>query len=94
LINQGFTHAIGSTKYPAPQATLMATLTKGILSFNLDWQYVMVGLLFPSHFELCGIKALAFAIVCTCPWPQHFQFSLEARLKVLSIGEQCEEMSR
>jgi len=62
LINQGFTHAIGSTKYPAPQATLMATLTKGILSFNLDWQYVMVGLFISITLELCGIKALAFAI--------------------------------
>ncbi|HLZ17843.1 MAG TPA: OPT/YSL family transporter, partial [Cyclobacteriaceae bacterium] len=62
LIDQGFTHAIGSTKYPAPQATLMATLTKGILSFNLDWQYVMVGLFIALTLELCGIKALAFAI--------------------------------
>ncbi|MBS1488401.1 MAG: oligopeptide transporter, OPT family [Bacteroidetes bacterium] len=62
LIDQGFTHAIGSTKYPAPQATLMATLTKGILSFNLDWQYVMVGVFIAIMIELCGIKALAFAI--------------------------------
>ncbi len=62
LIDQGFKHAIGSTKYPAPQATLMATLTKGILSFNLDWQYVMVGLFISITLELCGIKALAFAI--------------------------------
>src|SRR5260221_1076257 len=62
LITQGYTHAIGSTKYPAPQATLMATLTKGILSFNLDWQYVMVGLFISLTLELCGIKALAFAI--------------------------------
>ncbi len=62
LIDQGFTHAIGSTKYPAPQATLMATLTKGILSFNLDWQYVMVGFFISITLELCGIKALAFAI--------------------------------
>ncbi|GHN01852.1 oligopeptide transporter, OPT family [Cytophagales bacterium WSM2-2] len=55
-------HAIGSLKYPAPQATLMATLTKGILSFNLDWQYVMVGIFISITLELCGIKALAFAI--------------------------------
>src|SRR6478609_1129931 len=62
LIDQGFTHAIGSTKYPAPQATLMATLTKGILSFNLDWQFIMVGIFIAVTLELCGIKALAFAI--------------------------------
>lgn len=62
LVAQGYTHAIGSTKYPAPQATLMATLIKGILSFNLDWQYVMVGIFISITLELCGIKALAFAI--------------------------------
>ncbi len=59
---QGITHAIGSERYPAPQATLMATLAKGILSFNLDWQYVIVGVFIAIMIELCGIKALAFAI--------------------------------
>jgi putative OPT family oligopeptide transporter len=55
-------HAIGSDLYPAPQATLMATLARGILSFNLDWQFVMVGVFIAITLELCGIKALAFAI--------------------------------
>jgi uncharacterized oligopeptide transporter (OPT) family protein len=55
-------HAIGSDRYPAPQATLMATLAKGILSFNLDWQFVIVGVFIAVTLELCGIKALAFAI--------------------------------
>ncbi|HNC13214.1 MAG TPA: oligopeptide transporter, OPT family, partial [Cyclobacteriaceae bacterium] len=59
---QGITHAIGSERYSAPQATLMATLAKGILSFNLDWQFVMVGVFIAVMIELCGIKALAFAI--------------------------------
>jgi putative OPT family oligopeptide transporter len=62
MIAQGLTHAIGSDTYPAPQATLMATLAKGILSFNLDWQFVMVGVFISITMELCGIKALAFAI--------------------------------
>lgn len=62
MIAQGLTHAIGSDKYPAPQATLMATLARGILSFNLDWQFVMVGVFIALTMELCGIKALAFAI--------------------------------
>lgn len=59
---QGITHAIGSERYPAPQGTLMATLAKGILSYNLDWQFVMVGVFIAVMIELCGIKALAFAI--------------------------------
>ncbi len=62
MIAQGLTHAIGSDRYPAPQATLMATLAKGILSFNLDWQFVIVGVFIAVTLELCGIKALAFAI--------------------------------
>ena len=59
---QGITHAIGSDVYPAPQGTLMATLIKGILSFNLDWQFVLVGVFIAIVMELCGIKALSFAI--------------------------------
>lgn len=59
---QGITHAIGSERYAAPQATLMATLDKGILSGNLDWQFVIVGVFIAVMIELCGIKALAFAI--------------------------------
>ena len=62
MLQQGIHHAIGTEKYPAPQATLMATLIKGILSQNLDWQYVVVGIFLAITMELCGIKALSFAI--------------------------------
>ncbi len=61
LLDKGVTHAIGEV-YSAPQATLMATLARGILSFNLDWQFVIVGVFIAVMIELCGIKALAFAI--------------------------------
>lgn len=81
LVAQGFTHAIGSTKYPAPQATLMATLTKGILSFNLDWQYVMVGMFIAVMIELCGIKALAFAIGLYLPLATTLPIFLGGALK-------------
>jgi OPT family oligopeptide transporter len=62
MISSGINHAIGTDKYAAPQATLMATLIKGILSFNLDWQFVLVGVAIAIVMELCGIKALSFAI--------------------------------
>ncbi len=62
MVQQGITHAIGTDKYPAPQATLMATLIKGILSQNLDWQFVVVGIFLAVTMELCGIKSLSFAI--------------------------------
>lgn len=62
MVAQGIHHAIGQSTYAAPQATLMATLIKGVLSFNLDWQYVLVGVFIALVVELCGIKALSFAI--------------------------------
>jgi OPT family oligopeptide transporter len=62
MIDAGIQHAIGTDVYAAPQATLMATLIKGILSFNLDWQFVLVGVAIAVVMELCGIKALSFAI--------------------------------
>ena len=62
MVSQGITHAIGTDKYPAPQGTLMATLIKGILSFNLDWQFVLVGVFIAITMELCGIKSLSFAV--------------------------------
>jgi len=62
MLAQGIHHAIGTDLYPAPQGTLMATLIKGILSFNLDWQFVLVGVAIAFVMELCGIKALSFAI--------------------------------
>jgi putative OPT family oligopeptide transporter len=67
MVQQGLTHAIGSEKFPAPQATLMATLIKGILSFNLDWQFVFVGVALAVTMELCGIKSLSFAVGAYLP---------------------------
>jgi OPT family oligopeptide transporter len=58
---EGIQHEIGE-KFNAPQATLMATLIKGLLSFNLDWQFVLVGVFLAITMELCGIKSLSFAV--------------------------------
>ncbi|MFN0015014.1 MAG: OPT family oligopeptide transporter [Saprospiraceae bacterium] len=57
----GIEHAIGH-KFDAPQATLMATLIKGMLSFNLDWQFVLVGVFVAITMELCSVKSLSFAV--------------------------------
>ena len=64
---QGITHAIGTETYPAPQGTLMATLIKGLLSFNLDWQFVLVGVFLAITIELCGVKSLSFAVGAYLP---------------------------
>ncbi len=60
-------HAIGGERYPAPQGTLMATLIKGLLAHNLDWQFVLVGVFFAVTMELCGVRALAFAVGAYLP---------------------------
>jgi len=67
MVQNGVAHAIGTETYPAPQATLMATLIKGILSQNLDWQYVFVGMFLAFVMELCGIKSLSFAVGAYLP---------------------------
>src|SRR5438067_240154 len=59
---QGIAHAIGQEKFPAPQGTLMATLIRGLLAHNLDWQFVLVGVFLSLTVELCGVKSLSFAV--------------------------------
>jgi OPT family oligopeptide transporter len=63
----GIEHMIGSPAFPAPQGTLMATLIKGLLSFNLDWQFVLVGVFLSITMELCGVKSLSFAVGAYLP---------------------------
>src|SRR5262249_4922691 len=54
-------------KFSAPQGTLMATLIKGMLSFNLDWNFVMVGIFLAITMELCGVNALNFSVGAYLP---------------------------
>ena len=53
---------IGSDALPAPQATLMSTIIKGLLSQNLPWGLVLVGVFVSITLELCGIHSLSFAV--------------------------------
>jgi putative OPT family oligopeptide transporter len=53
---------IGSDALPAPQATLMATIIRGLLSQNLPWGLVLVGVFIAVTLELCGIHSLSFAV--------------------------------
>ena len=53
---------IGSDALPAPQATLMSTIIKGLLSQNLPWGLVLVGVFISLTLELCGIHSLSFAV--------------------------------
>ncbi len=55
-------HAIGSSMYPAPQATLMATIIRGVLAQDLPWGLIFVGFFIAIVCELCGVGSLSFAV--------------------------------
>ena len=93
MVAQGITHAIGTEKYPAPQATLMATLIKGILSFNLDWQYVFVGVFLAIVMELCGIRSLSFAVGAYLPLSTTLPIAIGGAIKGLVDRKKKKENS-
>jgi putative OPT family oligopeptide transporter len=49
-------------KYNAPKATLMSYIIKGILSRELPWGLVLLGVFIAITLELAGIPSLAFAV--------------------------------
>jgi putative OPT family oligopeptide transporter len=53
---------IGSDKAPAPQATLMSLVIKGILTQQLPWGFVLLGVFTSLLMEIIGVPALAFAV--------------------------------
>jgi putative OPT family oligopeptide transporter len=53
---------IGSKDLAAPQATLMATIIKGLLNQNLPWGLVLIGVFLSIALELCGVRSLSFAV--------------------------------
>lgn len=52
---------------PAPQATLMATIIKGLLSQDLPWGLVLVGVGIAAVMELSGVRSLPFAVGAYLP---------------------------
>ncbi|PYQ07735.1 MAG: oligopeptide transporter, OPT family [Acidobacteria bacterium] len=53
---------IGSENAPAPQATLMSLVIKGILTQQLPWGLVLLGVFTSILMEIIGVPALAFAV--------------------------------
>lgn len=64
---EGVRHAIGTEKLSAPQATLMATIIKGLLAQDLPWGLVFVGMFISVVVELCGVHSLSFAVGAYLP---------------------------
>jgi len=59
----GHDHPLG-----APQAILMSTIIKGLLSHKLPWSLVIIGMGVSAVMELCGISSLAFAVGAYLPF--------------------------
>ena len=63
----GEIHGIGGPQLPAPQATLMATIIKGLLAQNLPWAPVLVGVFLAFMAQLAGAHALSWAVGAYLP---------------------------
>lgn len=53
---------IGSEELPAPQATLMSLVVKGVITGKLPWNFVIIGIFLAAIVELIGIRSLPFAV--------------------------------
>jgi putative OPT family oligopeptide transporter len=67
MMLQGVQHAIGTDRFAAPQATLMATIIQGLLAQNLPWGLIFVGAFIAVVVELCGVNSLSFAVGAYLP---------------------------
>jgi putative OPT family oligopeptide transporter len=81
---QNITHAIGTEKLPAPQATLMATIIKGLLARDLPWGLVFVGAFISVVVELCGVRSLSFAVGAYLPLSTTAPIFVGGMLKALA----------
>lgn len=81
---EGVEHAIGTERYAAPQATLMATIIKGLLAQDLPWGLVFVGMFISVVVELCGVKSLSFAVGAYLPLSTTMPIFVGGMMKALA----------
>jgi len=74
---------IGSDKLAAPQATLMATLIKGLLAQELPWGLVIAGFMISVVMELCGVRSLAVAVGIYLPLATTFPIFIGGMMNAL-----------
>src|SRR5262249_13291797 len=89
----GEPHGIGGPKMPAPQATLMATIIKGLLAQNLPWAPVLVGVFLAFMAQMAGAHALSWAVGAYLPLSTTFPIFIGGMMKALvdKITKQHEE---
>ena len=74
---------IGSDKLAAPQATLMATLIKGLLAQELPWGLVLGGFMISVVVELCGVRSLPVAVGIYLPLATTFPIFIGGMINLL-----------
>jgi len=79
----GMAHGIGGAKMPAPQATLMATIIKGLLAQNLPWAPVLVGVFLAFMAQMAGAHALSWAVGAYLPLSTTFPIFIGGMMKAL-----------
>ena len=80
----GEAHGIGGPKLAAPQATLMATIIKGLLAQNLPWAPVLVGVFLAFMAQLAGAHALSWAVGAYLPLSTTFPIWIGGMMKALA----------
>jgi len=80
----GELHGIGGSALPAPQATLMATIIKGLLAQNLPWAPVLVGAAMALMAQMMGANALSWAVGAYLPLSTTFPIWIGGMVKALS----------
>jgi putative OPT family oligopeptide transporter len=65
-LHQAF--GIGSERLPAPQATMMSLVVKGVLSGDLPWTLVLIGISAAAVVEIAGLPSLPFAVGLYLPF--------------------------
>ncbi len=80
----GEAHGIGGPKLAAPQATLMATLIKGLLAQNLPWAPVLVGVFLALMAQMAGAHALSWAVGAYLPLSTTFPIFIGGQMKGLA----------
>ena len=80
----GELHGIGGPKLAAPQATLMATIIKGLLAKNLPWAPVLVGVFLAFMAQMAGAHALSWAVGAYLPLSTTFPIWIGGMMKALA----------
>src|SRR3984893_661843 len=80
----GEPHGIGGPKLAAPQATLMATIIKGLLAQNLPWAPVLVGVFLAFMAQMAGAHALSWAVGAYLPLSTTFPIFIGGQMKALA----------